>query len=93
MQAHFRHHARFYASALLGLVAWLVLVARGSRVALVAAGDVSFVAYIVSALYVAFRATPRGMRKHAAYDDEGVGLIFVLTFAAIGVGLALMSGQ
>jgi uncharacterized membrane protein len=88
MQAHFRHHARFYVAALLGLGMGLVLLARGSRVALVAAGDVFFVAYLCSALYLAFRATPKGLRKHAAYDDEGILLIFVLTAGAIAVSLA-----
>jgi uncharacterized membrane protein len=84
---HFRHHARFYVSALLGLLVGLALEARGSPISLVAAGDVFFVAYLISAGYVARRATPSGLRKYAAYDDEGVRLIFLLTFAAIAVSL------
>jgi uncharacterized membrane protein len=87
MQSHFRHHGRFYVSALLGLLVGLGLWARGSPVALVAAGDVFFVAYLASAWYVASRATPQGLRKYAAYDDEGVQLIFLLTFAAIAVSV------
>jgi uncharacterized membrane protein len=88
MQAHLRHHVRFYVAVLLGLAVGLVLAARGSSVALVAAGDVFFVAYLVSALHLAFRATPKGLRKYAAYDDEGVVLIFVLTAGAIAVSVA-----
>ena len=87
MRAHFRHHGRFYVAALLGLLAGLALYARGSPIALVAAGDVFFVAYLASTWYVASRATPRGLRKHAAYDDEGVQLIFLLTFGAIAISL------
>lgn len=88
MQAHFRHHSRFYAAATLGLLVGLVLGARGSPLALVAAGDIFFAAYLVSTAFVALRATPHGLRKYAAYDDEGVRLIFLLTIAAIGVSLA-----
>lgn len=84
---HFRHHARFYVSALLGLLVGLALEARGSSISLVAAGDVFFLAYLVSVAFVARRATPSGLRKYAAYDDEGVRLIFLLTFAAITVSL------
>jgi uncharacterized membrane protein len=87
MQTHFRHHARFYVAALLGLSVGIALWMRGSDVALVAAGDVFFAAYLGSTWFVAARATPKGLRKYAGDDDEGVGLIFVLTFAAIAVSL------
>ncbi len=87
MQSHFRHHGRFYVAALLGLLVGLVLHARASPIALVAAGDAFFVAYLISTAVVAFRATPQRLRKYAGYDDEGVALIFLLTFAAIVVSL------
>ena len=73
MQSHFRHHARFYVVGAARSRWWDSRCAwRGSPIALVAAGDVFFVAYLVSAAYVASRATPKGLRKYAAYDDEGV---------------------
>jgi uncharacterized membrane protein len=88
MRSHLNHHARFYASFLFGVAVFLGLQLRGSPVAIVAAGDVFFVAYLVSAAFVAFRATPKGLRKYAAYDDEGIALIFLLTFGAIAVSLS-----
>jgi len=87
MKAHFLHHGRFYAAALLGLAVGLVLGARGSPFALLAAGDAFFATYLVSAFVVARRATPSGLRKHAAHDDEGIALILLLTVIAIGIAV------
>jgi uncharacterized membrane protein len=81
------HHGRFYAAALVGLVVGLILGTRGSRYALLAAGDVFFATYLVSAFFVARRAMPTGLRKHAAHDDEGIALILVLTLVAIGIAV------
>jgi uncharacterized membrane protein len=87
MLAHFVHHARFYAAAAFGAVVGASLALAGSPLAAVAGGDAFFVTYLASAAWVVARATPHGLRKYAAYDDEGTHAIAVLTIVALAVAL------
>jgi uncharacterized membrane protein len=87
MRAHFRHHLRFYAAATFGVSVGASLAWASSPLATVAGGNAFFVAYLASAAWVASRATPQGLRKYAAYDDEGTRAIVVLTAGAIAIAL------
>jgi uncharacterized membrane protein len=85
---HARHHARFYAAAVLGACVW----AAGGRFAPalrgVVAGDAFFAAYLVSTAATALREAPDALRRRARYEDEGILLILVLTIFALGLSLA-----
>jgi uncharacterized membrane protein len=88
---HLRHHGRFYLSALLGIALWKGLEATGFAHPLVAAGDAFFATYLLStALLVT--GTPEAMRRRATYEDEGIGLIFILTVAAMVSSLVAIFG-
>jgi uncharacterized membrane protein len=85
---HARHHARFYAAALLGAIVWwagrrYVPAMRG-----VVASDAFFAAYLASTAVTALREDPDALRKRARYEDEGILLILVLTVVALGSSLA-----
>lgn len=83
-RGHLRHHWRFYASAVVGILLWLAMSRLAPSLRLVAAGDAAFVVYLllVGAL-VARRSTPEHLRRRAASEDEGIGVILVINAAAI----------
>jgi uncharacterized membrane protein len=86
---HARHHARFYAAAILGAGVWA---AGGSHfpsaLRSVVAGDAFFAAYLASTAATALREDPDALRRRARFEDEGIFLILLLTAFAIGLSLA-----
>ena len=88
MRSHLRHHDRFYASLLLGVLVWAAMVWRDPSLAPVLAGDAFFGAYLALTALLALRATPDDMRRRAGYEDEGIPVIFLLTLGAISVCVA-----
>jgi uncharacterized membrane protein len=87
---HVRHHARFYATALLGLAVWSILPGRAPSLRLVLAGDTFFAAYLASSALVGLPATPEDLRRRARYEDEGILVIIFLTLLAISLCLAAL---
>ncbi len=85
---HVRHHDRFYASAVLGVLVWAATARFAPALRFVVAGDVFFAAYLVSTALLTLRETAADLRERARYEDEGVHLIVVLTLAAISLSLA-----
>ncbi|HVH06932.1 MAG TPA: DUF1345 domain-containing protein [Myxococcota bacterium] len=88
---HARHHARFYAAALLGAAVWgwaswahgtLPLPLRG-----VVAGDTFYAAYLISTAATALREDPAALRRRARYEDEGIIVILLLTGFALLVSV------
>jgi uncharacterized membrane protein len=89
LRDHLRHHARFYGAALFGVLIYTAARAVAPpSLHLIVAGDAFFAAYLVSTAILAFGATPRDLRQHASYEDEGVMLILVLTGCAVILCLA-----
>ncbi len=82
---HVRHHGRFYAAAVLGIVVWAVSWKLAPALRFVLAGDIFFGAYLVLTAMVAVAATPDDIRDKAGYEDEGNFVIVLLTLAAIAV--------
>ncbi len=82
MKSHWKHHARFYVSALFGVIVWA---ATGSTSALrpVLAGDGFFAFYLASTALLMLRATPDHLRQRASYEDEGILVVVLLTLGAI----------
>lgn len=83
--AHLRHHTRFYLTGLLGFGAWLLSPALNPALRLTVAGDVFFASYLLATGIQIARATTSSMRRRAAYEDEGIVVIFLITIAAIVV--------
>lgn len=83
-----RQHARFLAAALLGLVAWAVLSRRAEPHGFLVAGDVFFGAYLLLTAATAARAGARQFRERAAaYGDEGIAVIGLMTLGAVALSL------
>lgn len=83
-RGHLRHHWRFYASALIGVLLSLAMGRVAPALRLVAAGDGFFVAYLLLAGWlVARRPTPEHLRRRASSEDEGITVIVVITLIAI----------
>jgi uncharacterized membrane protein len=82
---HARHHVRFYAAGLLGIVVWAVTPMLSAQFRLVVAGDTFFIVYLALMWILVLRVTPDDLRKRAAVEDEGILLIGLLTMGALAV--------
>jgi uncharacterized membrane protein len=88
LRVHLRHHLRFYAAGLFGVAVYAVAhVVASPSLPLILAGDAFFAAYLSSSAFFVFRATPRDLRQHASYADEGVIVILILTLCAVSLCL------
>ncbi len=82
---HLRHHARFYLTALLGVLVWFAVPDLDPAIRSTLAGDAFFATYLlVTGIQIA-RATTASMRRRASYEDEGVLVIFLMAVAAVVV--------
>ena len=88
MHFHFKRHVRFYASAVLGILAAAVAAAAFPRLAIVAGADTFFIAYLLSVTALVVSATPDKLRQLSVDEDEGIVLIVLIALAAIVVSLA-----
>ncbi|MFO1154304.1 MAG: DUF1345 domain-containing protein [Rhodospirillales bacterium] len=88
LHRHFRHHARFYAAAVLGAVAWAAAQARFPAMAVVVGGTTFFCFYLTTTAIFALGATADDLRDRARYEDEGMVVIVFITVAAIVLSLA-----
>jgi uncharacterized membrane protein len=86
-RAHLRRHVRFYGAALMGGVTWLVLERLHVPLRLPIAGIVFFGSYLVSTAIMLRQITPAYIRRRAAWEDEGIALIVLLTLFAISTSL------
>jgi uncharacterized membrane protein len=82
---HLRHHARFYLTGLLGVLVWFIVPDLNPAIRLTLAGDVFFATYLLATGIQIARATTDSMRRRAAYEDEGVLVIFLMAVAAVVV--------
>jgi uncharacterized membrane protein len=85
MRRHQRFLVAFGAGMIAALVAWLAGQTTGVQILM--AVDLFYVVYLGLMLPLT-RVTPQDLRKRAATDDEGVRLIVLLAFLAVGIGLA-----
>jgi uncharacterized membrane protein len=88
---HFRHHGRFYLAFLGGVVVGGAAfgVDPGVRVAL--GGNAFFALYLASTALIGRRLTVADLRRKASFEDEGIGLIAVITLAAIALSLGSLA--
>ncbi|MEZ5832947.1 MAG: DUF1345 domain-containing protein [Dongiaceae bacterium] len=80
---HIRHHGRFYLAAVAGVAAWLLAAWKTWPLPPLIGGDVFCVIYLVLMARFTLRITPKGLRRRAGVEDEGMPVIVLLALAAI----------
>jgi len=81
---HLKHHDRFYAALVLGILVYAAMNAMGAHYQLIAAGDTFFGTYLLLAGF-ALGMTSGDLLERASVEDEGMPLVFLIVFAAITV--------
>jgi uncharacterized membrane protein len=81
--AYFRHHARFYSAAVIGLAVFSLGRALGWSAPLLAGGDAFFLIFLFLAFLLA-RDSAAELARRADSDDEGVGIVMLIVLAAMG---------
>jgi uncharacterized membrane protein len=81
---HLKHHARFYASALIGVAFFFSMPGLSRPVRLIAAGDIVFTAYLMAMAVVVAQITPKELSRKAAEEDEGIYLVVAIALVIIG---------
>jgi len=83
LNGHLRHHGRFYAAALLGLLVYaLMRLAHGPEPA-AAAGDTFFTVYLAASAYLLLTSTKENLKTRAAIEDEGILIVIVIALATV----------
>ena len=93
---HFRHHWRFYAAFLLGVAAAGALIGKDGGFRVAVGGIAFFVVYLGSTAWLGRHLTVEDLREKAQFEDEGIGLIVLITLGAIALSLgslALLLGR
>jgi uncharacterized membrane protein len=84
---HLQHHWRFYVSAAAGIAIWILAYRLDAAFRTALAGNCFFLPYLVLTYLKMERVTPDDLRRHARLEDEGIGLIIVITLAAVAISL------
>jgi uncharacterized membrane protein len=82
---HLHHHLRVYVALVVGLVAYAMGAALRVPVPLAAAGDISFLVFLVLAWRLAFVLTSDDLDKRADVADEGIIIVMAIAVMAIGL--------
>jgi uncharacterized membrane protein len=80
---HARHHARFYASLLLGAVAFVVARALALPVPAAIGSDMFFAAFAITGFWLIVTLSDDDLKKKADVEDEGALIVTLLMLAAI----------
>lgn len=82
--AHIGHHIRFYISLLVGVAIWRLAGAAFPRPLHISiAADGAYALYLLLMFINMIPLMPEHLRRRANYEDEGIGIIMVITVAAI----------
>ncbi len=84
-----RRHARFMVALALGLTVWIIgkFTIGDTVTRALMAVNAGYIAYLAQMIWLAATTTPEDLRRHSEQEDEGSTLIFLLAFAAIGIGI------
>lgn len=83
-RSHLTHHWRFYACFVLGGAAYLLCGWLPHPVQVLAGGDVFFLSYVATLVFIALRITPKELDKNADVADEGIFLVVLFALVMIG---------
>lgn len=86
-RAHLFHHARFYASALIGLAVFAGVTHFHGPQPIAAAGDAFFVTYLLGALRIGLSHTTADLKRRAARQDEGMVIVVGIALAVIALNV------
>src|SRR5262245_12516783 len=84
---HLKHHVRFYAAAGLGVLVWVATEPLEPFVRILLAGDAFFLAHLLTMAVVLSRSSEGTFRRRAEQEDDGVGLIALITIAVLTLSL------
>lgn len=82
---HFYHHWHVYAAAVVGGFVFLFARSLSGPEKTLAAGDSFFVVYLLAAAAAIYRLDAEGLRRRAAYEDEGIFIVILITLGMIGL--------
>lgn len=85
---HIAHHRWFYIAFAIGAVATAVGRIVDPAATISIGGDVFYASYLVFVAGVAIHMSPADLRRRAASDDEGIGFIALISFAALCLSVA-----
>jgi len=81
---HLHHHWHFYAAAVVGGLIFLWPGLNGPLRTL-AAGDGFFFVYLAAAAAAVYRIDVKGLKKSAAFEDEGILIVVLIALVVIGI--------
>jgi uncharacterized membrane protein len=81
---HLHHHWHFYLAAIVGGLIFMGTGLSGPLRTL-AAGDGFFFVYLAAAATAVYRIDVNGLKKSAAFEDEGVLVVILIALVVIGI--------
>lgn len=84
---HLRHHIPFYAAAVLGVLVWLATQPLAPFMRILLAGDAFFLAHLLAIAVLLSTSSEGTFRRRAEQEDDGIGLIALITIAALTLSL------
>jgi uncharacterized membrane protein len=84
---HLKHHIRFYSAAALGVLVWLATASLAPFMRVLLAGDTFFLAHLLAMAVLLSRCDNATFRRRAEQEDDGRGIIALITTAALTLSL------
>ncbi len=84
---HLKHHIRFYSAAALGVLVWLATASLAPFMRVLLAGDTFFLAHLLAMAVLLSRCDNATFRRRAEQEDDGLGIIALITIAALTLSL------
>lgn len=84
---HLKHHPRFYAAAVLGVLVWIGTAPLAPFMRILLAGDAFFLSHLLAMAVLLSRSSKATFRHRAEQEDDGLPLIALITIAAVALSL------
>jgi len=83
LSAALTRHARFYGALAAGVAAWLAASRFGQDGAALAGGDLFYMVFLILCVPL-LGQTPAALKRGARREDEGIGVVVLVTLATMG---------